>query len=185
MTPFSEAEFVRVGELLDSGKSQREIAQILGRPRTSIQRVIKRIREVDLLGRVLDGVEPEPVSPPETPKQPERAPLRTAPRQAFGFTLTPSVEMVEAHGGVDLYVSEVVQRIPMPGWQISVRRGEDDRLQALMIARTAAKGRGADLVVYDRERLIVSERPAHAWDRTPEELATDAYFVIPVVATPA
>lgn len=172
---YSAVESTIIVELRESGKSYREIAKSVGRTEFAIQTFFRRQREA--LAKEAEKVA-------RVPRVRTRQRVE-AVRASCAFTLTPALEVVEQAGGVERFVAEVVTRVPVPGWRVRVADDEDAKHHALLTARRAAAERGAEIVVFDRERVIVAERPSHAWDRTPEELRGDAFVVIPVVLDPA
>jgi hypothetical protein len=169
---YGKSEIDTIFELRRQGKTYREIAEVIDRTPKAIEVFYNshkaRTSTAPMQPRV--RVRRDRVSSSETP-----------PANSCAFTLTPPLEVVEQAGGVDRFVAEVVSRVPVPGWRVRVARGDDAQHHALITARAAAASRGAEIVVFDRERSIVAERPSHAWDRTPEELRGDAYVVIPIV----
>lgn len=168
-------EIDSIFELRRQGKTYREIAEVVGRTPKAIEVFYNAHKARPSAKPMQPRVRVRPKTSNESP----------ASRVACAFTLTPALEVVEQAGGVDRFVAEVVTRVPVPGWRVRVARDEDAQHHALLTARAAAASRGAEIVVFDRERVIVAERPAHAWDRTPEELRGDAFVVIPIVFEPA
>jgi len=172
---YGAIESTMIVGLRESGKSYREIAKSVGRTEFAIQTFFRRHREA--LAKEAEKVARVP--------RVRTRPRVEALRASCAFTLTPAVEVVEQAGGVERFVAEVVTRVPVPGWRVRVVDDEDAKHHALIAVRASAAARGAEIVVFDRERVIVAERPAHAWDRTPDELRGDAFVVIPVVLDPA
>jgi len=162
--------------LHEEGKTAEEMVPLLRRRgfAPSVSQVKYALRNKREPRSPLVEAEPVDDAPAREPRYRSR---RSAP-QVVVLTIPDALIEAETLTAVRALALRLAGAAPLPGYAARVAESEEDAYHALMTVRAAARARGAELVVVDRSRLLVAERPANRWDRDPAGL--DRFFVVPL-----